>query len=172
MEKLRDDNDSAAAFSLIKQLKNSSNTNCKVYGYTLDLWFMIANKKMDTVLAMVKEQEKYTNSLPCKESLILLVYLNYSRCYKRQNDYENMSLYAFKALSGAESQKNKEAELSAIMDIVHVFTRQDQDERIPEYLKRAEKIIPGLPDNYSAAANYNWLAFEYETEYTDRKSVV
>ncbi len=174
MQKLRDENDSTAAFPLIKQLKNSSNKNCRVYGYTLDLWFMLANKKMDTVLALVEEQEKYTTSLPCKETLLPMVYLNYSRCFKRFNDYENMSLYAFKALSGAEAQKNKEAELNAIMDIIHVFTRQNQDESIPQYLKRAEKIIPGLPINYSIAANYNWLAFEYETWYTltERRSLL
>lgn len=166
MEKLRDENDSTGAKALIKKLQDSPDKNCRVYTYTLDAWLFLANKKNDTVLGILQTQEKYINSLSCKEGMLSHLYLNYSRYYKRQNDYENMSLYAFKALAAAESQKDKENELRAIKDIVHLFTRQDQDDKIPEYLIRGEKIIAVLPEDYSAAANYNWLAFEYETWYT------
>jgi anti-sigma regulatory factor (Ser/Thr protein kinase) len=166
LEQLRDNNDTIAAYALIKDLKADANKNCRVYGYTLDILFLITGKKLDSVLEVVQEQEKIANNLPCKQVLSDHVYLNYSRYYKRQNDYENMSAFAFKSLASAELNKNRENELRAIKDVVHVFTRQDQDDKIPEYVKRAEKIIAGLPENYISASNYNWLAFEYETWYT------
>ncbi len=166
IEQLRDNNDTTAAFTLLKNLKASENKNCRVYGYTLDIAFLITGKKLDSVLEVVQEQEKLANTLSCKQALLDQVYLNYSRYYKRQNDYENMSAFAFKALANAELNKNKENELRAIKDVVHVFTRQEQDEKIPDYLRRGEKIIRALPESYMTAANYNWLAFEYETWYT------
>ena len=166
LEQLRDENDTLAARPLISSLKGNADKNCQVFAYTLEAWILIANKKTDSALPLIIAQEKLVNSLPCKDKLAAHVSLNYSRYYKRKNDFENMSSSAFKALAQAETAKNKEEELAAIQDLVYVFTRQNEDEKIPAYVKRAEKIITSLPVDYSSARYYNWLAFEYETHYT------
>lgn len=174
MEQLRDDNDTLAARQLISSLKSSGDKNCQVAAYSLEAWILIANKKTDSALPLIQQQEKLAASLPCKDQHLGQVYLNYCRYYKRSNDMGNMSAYAYKALTQAETARNKEQELLALMDLVYVFTRQNEDDKIPAYVKRAEKIITSLPEDYSTARNYNWLAFEYETWYTrtERMSLV
>ncbi|MBL7731704.1 MAG: hypothetical protein JNM88_11045, partial [Chitinophagaceae bacterium] len=166
IEQVRDNNDSAALQKLMGEWRNSSNKNCRVFAFTLDVWQLISNRKIDTVLSIIQEQEKYVNSLPCKEQHLTQAYLNYTRYYKRKNDFENMSVWVYKALQHAEAQKDREGELQAVKDLVYLFTRQNEDEKIPAYVKRAEKIIAGLPENYLTGEHYNWLAFEYETWYT------
>jgi hypothetical protein len=117
-------------------------------------------------LALIQAQEKLINRLPCKSELTTQAYLNYAHYFKKKEDYENLSLYAFKALESAEAQKNKNDELKAVKYLVYLFTRQNQDEKNWSYIKRAEKIILSLSDDYYTPLHYNWLAFEYENKYT------
>lgn len=166
IEAMRDNFDSAGIYQLIGVLNKSGNENCQAYARTADILFVIVQRKVDSALGMIRDQESFINRLACKESLYPQLWLNYAKCYRLKNDYENLSLYAFRALAAAEKVKDKKNELKAIQQVVHLFTRQEQEDKIPSYLARAEKIIAGISEDYSTAFNYNWLAMEYETWYT------
>jgi len=137
-----------------------------VTAYSLEIEYLLARRKLPEALEIIKTQENFIKQLPCKEQLLLQTYLNYSNYSKVAQEYENLSKYAFLSLETAELQNKPQETLKAIRFIVHLFTRQNQYEKNWDYIKRAEKIILGLNEDYTTASNYNWLAFEYETKYT------
>lgn len=165
-DQLNDNGDSVGVYKLINTLKKSSDKSCVVSAYTMELDFLARYQKLEQNFALIRQQEKLVNGLPCKNALIQEVYFNYAHFYKKKEDYENLSLYAFKALENAENRHHSTDELKAIKYIVYLFTRQNQDAKNWEYIKRAQKIITTLPDDYYTPLHCNWLAFEYENKYT------
>ncbi|GGD82279.1 hypothetical protein GCM10011514_52890 [Emticicia aquatilis] len=163
---LNTNNDSTAVVKYITTLKMSKNKICQVNAMTFEVDFWATRRRLDKVLSLIETQEKIINALNCKNELSIHTYLNYLRYYKAKEDFENISLYAFKALENAETQANTDSELKAIKYLVYLFTRQNQDDKNWAYIKRGEKIILTSSDNYYTALNYNWLAFEYENKYT------
>lgn len=166
---LNSNNDSTGVYKIINSLKQNSNKNCQLSATTYEIEFLGNRRKLDKMFFLIQKQEKIVNSLPCKNELIIQPYFNYLRYYKAKEDFENLSLYAFKALENAETQKNSDNELKAIKYLVYLFTRQNQDNKNWSLIKRGEKLILSSSDNYYTALNYNWLAFEYENKYTTTK---
>ncbi|MFN8349191.1 MAG: histidine kinase [Spirosomataceae bacterium] len=165
-DRLNDNGDSTEVIRMINSLKKSNNPVCAVNAATMELTFVSRYPSKELTLGLIQDQEKLINRLDCKNELMVQAYLNYAHYYKKKEDYENLSLYAFKALESAEIQKNKIHELKAVKYIVYLFTRQNQDEKNWPYIKRAEKIILNLPEDDYTPLHYNWLAFEYENKYT------
>lgn len=165
-DQLTNDDDSASVYQLIHSLKQGSDKNCEVMADNLELDYLFHHRRFSAVLDLIQKQEKLIAGLPCKTSLEIHSYLNYARYYKAKDDYENLSRFSFKALENAEARKDDVNRLQALKYIVHLFTRQNQDDKNWKYIKEAEKIITQLPDDYKTAINYNWLAFEFETKYT------
>lgn len=161
--------DSTTIFQTVHKLRLDSDKTCRVMGYNLEVDYLMAKKNLTAALATIQKQEKLIDGLPCKKELLIHTYLNNANYCRFSQDYEGLSNYAFKALKAAEVLKDKQKELRAIALIVFLNTRQNQNEKNWEYVKRAEKIILALDVDYTLAANYNWLAFEYEQEYSTRE---
>ena len=166
-EVLKESNDSAALFQAIKQLKIGENKPCLVKAYTFEIGYLFSQRKLDGIPDLIQKQENLINGLPCQDELLIETYLNHARYFKAKEDYENMSLYTFKALENAEARKDKRNEFSSIVLVVNLFTRQNQTEKNWVHIKRAEKLIMGFEEDYRTSYNYNWLAMEYETKYTE-----
>jgi hypothetical protein len=158
-------NDSAGIYQTMGKLKQGSNNNCLETAYNLEITYLITAKKLKETLVLLQKQEQVAASAPCVGHKIQF-YLNYADYNRVNQDYEGLSRYAFKALENAEQQNDKKYELKAIALIVHLFTRQNQEDKNWDYVKRAEKIILNLPEDYTTGINYNWLAFEYERKFT------
>jgi two-component sensor histidine kinase len=165
-DRLNEDNDSSGVYQLINKLKKSAEKNCAVFACSMEVDYLTRRMKRDEALLMIEEQKKLIGSLPCKDELLIENLLAYARYYKGKEQYENLSAYAFKALEHAENWKNKKNELKAIAFIVYLFTRQNQDTKNWAYIKKAEKIIVSLEEDYKTPFHYNWLAMAYETVYT------
>mgnify|MGYP003396574893 FL=1 len=166
VDELRSNYDSASIYQIISKLYQGNDKNCLVIAYNIEINYLLPKKKFDKALEIIQKQEKLINSLSCKKELITYSYLNYSNYYKLSQDYEGLSKYAFKALETAEANNDKKKEFKAITFIVFLNTRQNQHEKNWDYIKRAEKIILNLDEDYSFAVNYSWLAFEYEQKYS------
>lgn len=163
---MNQDDDSIGIAQLIQSLQHSKNEACKIFAMNMEIEQLFNHKRLEDALHQIQIQENLLNALNCKASLQVYANLNYAEYYRQKEDYENVSKYAFNALSNAEDQHDKKNELKAIYAIVHMFTRQTQYEKNPEYIQRAEKIIASLDEDYLTPTNYNWLAFEYETIYS------
>jgi two-component sensor histidine kinase len=174
IDELINNNDSSAIYKTINKLKQGVDKICFVIANDIEVSYLIPKKKIAEALTIIQEQEKLINGLSCKTELIIHSQLNYAKYYKINQDYEGLSRYGFKALETTEARKDKKNEFKAITYIVHLFTRQDQGEKNWNYVKRAEKLILTMADDYSFATNYNWLAFEYEQKYstTERRSLM
>ena len=174
IDELISNNDSSAIYQTINKLKQSTDKICRIIAYNIEVDYLIPKKKLTEALVVIQEQEKHINELPCKKELAILSYLNYANHSKFSQNYEALSAYAFKALEAAEALNDKQKELKAIAYIVHLNTRQNQDEKNWTYVKRGEKIILALKDEYNIASNYNWLAFEYEQKFsqTERRGLM
>ncbi|MBL0358647.1 MAG: hypothetical protein IPP72_18075 [Chitinophagaceae bacterium] len=165
-DQLNQRSDSESVYLLINTLKNNGDKNCTVSAFNMEIEYLLHQHRLDSMFASVKAQEKIIEALPCRNALIVNAYLNYAGYYSAKDDYEQLSKFAFKALETAEEENDKKHQLKAITYIVYLFTRQDQDAKNWDYIKKAEKIIQTLEEDYTAAAHYNWLAFEYENKYT------
>lgn len=163
---MNQNDDSNGIHQLIRSLQQNKNEACKAVALNMEIEQLFNHKHLEEAFVLIQAQEKLLDTLNCKASLEVYTNLNYAEYYRQKEDYENVSKYAFKALSNAEDQHDQPNELKAIYAIVHLFTRQTQNEKNPEYIKRAEKIIASLDEDYLTATNYNWLAFEYETIYS------
>lgn len=166
IDQILDDSDSLKIKQTIKNLKTNNRKECQFVTYNLEINYLLSRKKMKGVDNLIVNQANLISSIPCKTELITTTYLNYAKYFKAKEDYENLSKFAFKALESAEINKDERSELTAITQIVHLFTRQSQEEKNWAYIKRAEKIINSLKQDYSSAYNFNWLAFEYERKFT------
>lgn len=160
------DDDSVTVYKTINSLKQNGEKVCAADAYNIEIAYLIYNRKLNAVYELIRHQEKLVAAHPCKKDLEINVYLNYVNYFKAKEDFENLSLFAFKALENAEGRNDKTNQLKAISSIVYLFTRQDQDEKNWAYIKKAEKIINSLEDDSSTANHFNWLAFEYENKYT------
>jgi len=165
-EQLRDNADTVAAAKLSQELRNNGSPSCAAFARSLDIWMRIGQRKLDSLLPLIEEQERFIEGLDCKTHLIGLAYFNYCRYYYARNDYDKFSVYAFKSLEVAEQTGNKREELRALRHLIIIFTRKGEDEKIPAYLLRAISLVKPLEEDYSSADIYNWLAMEYETWYT------
>lgn len=159
-------NDSSIIYQTVTSLRKSGQKNCLVTAYSLEIEYLLSRRTLPQALELIKTQENLIKQLPCSEQLKIQSYFNFANYSKVAQEYENLSKYAFLALEAAELHKSPHETLRAIRYIVHLFTRQNQYEKNWDYIKKAEKIILGLDEDYTTASNFNWLAFEYETKYT------
>jgi two-component sensor histidine kinase len=166
-DRLNEDNDSSGVYQLLNKLKQSPNKNCAVFACSMEVEYLLRRLKREQALLIIEEQKKLVELLPCKDELIIENWLDWARYYKGKEQYENLSAYAFKALEHAENRKNKLNELKALTFIVYLFTRQNEGAKNWAYIKKAEKIIISLEENYKTPSHYNWLALEYENKYTE-----
>lgn len=160
--------DSTAIHQTLHKLRSGNDKTCQVMSYNIEVDYLMAKKQLAEALSAIRKQEKLIFSLSCKKELLIHTYLNYANYCRFSQDYEGLSNYAFKALKVAEALKDKQKELKVIALIVFLNTRQNQNEKNWDYVKRAEKIILALGADYTLATNYNWLAFEYEQEYSTK----
>jgi hypothetical protein len=166
IDQMLDDNDTLKIKQTINKLRKNNRKECQFVAYNLEINNSISRKKLNGVDNIILNQVNLISSLPCRAKLITTTYLNYAKYYTSKEDYENLSKFSFKALESAEINKDEKSEVKAITFIVHLFTRQSQEEKNWAYIKRAEKIINSLNQDYTSAVNFNWLAFEYERKFT------
>jgi len=158
--------DSADFYQKVNPLKSGTSLECQAWAYRYEVDYLISRKKLPAALSILDSLEKLLRRLNCTDAMRqewLLAAANYS---KAAQDYENLSNNAFQALELAETRKDEAGQFKAITYIVHLFTRQHQDEKNWPYVKRAEALVLALPDDEQLATRYNWLAFEYEKKYT------
>lgn len=160
------DGDTIIAKQWIKSYKKQNKGNCDVLSINYEFELQATYRKVDQMLALSQLQEKLLQQSSCKDKWKEYVYLNFARYYKAIQDFENLSKYGFLALQAAEQSGNSTNQLKALMHINFLFGRQNQDEKSWMYLKKAEQLILKQQVDYTTPANYNWLAFAYETKYT------
>ena len=158
--------DSVAFFSVITPIKAGTDVNCQATALRYEAEYLISRKKLPSALTAIENLEKLINSSSCKDQLRMEWNLQSAGYSKATQDYEHLSQYAFKALELAESLKDKAGQFRSITYIVFLFTRQRQEEKNWDYVKRAEQLVIQLPEDDEKAIRYNWLAFEYERKYT------
>lgn len=157
--------DSTALFQYTHKQRISA-VSCAALALSFEVEYFMTHKNYVSALEVIKEQEKLIGNAPCADLKILNL-LNYSAYYKGTEDYENLSLYAFKALEDAEKRKNSIDEYRAITFVVYLFTRQNQKEKNWLYIQRVVKIFSETDQFENKAADINWLAFEFETRFTE-----
>lgn len=164
-------NDSILIIQAAATLKESKKDACIAKAFDLEIDLMLAKKKWPQALSLINDQETFIKKTGCSDDLLLQVYFNNADYSKATQDYEGLSKYAFLALENAEAKKDTRQILRAIRLIVFLFTRQDQQEKNWQYIKRAENLIVNQHEDYATAADYNWLAFEYENKFTIEKRI-
>lgn len=158
--------DSAAFFRVINPLKANADLNCMATAWRYEVEYQISRKKLPAALAALGSLEKLINRTSCAAAFRLEWNLQSASYSKSVQDYEHLSQYAFKALEQAEAQKSDAGQFRAITYIVFIFTRQRQEEKNWDYVKRAEQLVARIPEDVEKAIRYNWLAFEYERKFT------
>jgi hypothetical protein len=122
-------NDSLMLYQTIRTLNQNNNKNCSVTAQSLEIAYLLNQKKLTEALEIIQQQEKYISGLTCKDEMLIQLNLNYAKYCRIAQDYEGLSKYAFKALELAEAKNDKVSQLMAIAYIVHLFTRQGQYEK-------------------------------------------
>lgn len=158
--------DTSCIYQYVDKLNQSEEVACQIFAIHSKIEWLFKQRKLEEIGLAIQEQEKVINLSNCKQDFEVQLFLNYARYYSAKEDYENLSLFAFKALEKAEQTKDLLGELRAIQHIVHLFTRQDEDQKNWDYIQKAQAIIFKLPKDHLTANHYNWLAFQYENVYT------
>lgn len=171
---LVNERDSSAVFKFSNQLKGIKSDVCLFKALELELKLSLNQKKLEKVNETLKKLEDLLNKSNCKDELTYNIYLIKAYYYKALNNYEKLSDFAFKALKEAEKLKDDEKEISAIQEIVFLFTRMKENKKRWSYVKRAERIILNQSESINSVFNKRWLAFQYENEYTktERKTLI
>jgi sulfur relay (sulfurtransferase) DsrF/TusC family protein len=164
-DRLIDNIDSTTIFNVAKKLKVEGES-CKMVALNLEIEYWIYKKSLPLALSTLQNQAELINDSHCKQKWLVQSYLNFAHYTKESKDFESLSKYAFAALGAAEQNNDKQLELEAIKYIVHLFTRQNQNEKNWFYIKKAERLILSTEHKLHAAKDYNWLAFELEKKYT------
>lgn len=166
-------NDSILLFQKIEKLKNSTSKICKYEALNLEFNFYNNQQKTREALIILQRQEVLHKSVNCDNDFLFKLLYNKARYYHATNDFENLSDFAFKALTEAERLKDSKKKIESIQEIVYLFTRINEDDKNWSYIKSAEKLILDLnPELYPHY--YSWLAYEYENKYaiTERKTLI
>lgn len=162
---LRRAKDSAGTFAAIQQFNSTGITDCQIKALSAEIEYRLTFKQVTAVPPLLEKQEKLLEKSDCTGEHHLQYYQNQSYYCKITQEYEGLSKYAFLMLELAEKEGDVKKELTAIDFIVFLFSRQKQDEKNWDYVKRAEKLIYKDGGKNSTANNYNWLAAQYEKKY-------
>ncbi|GAA4805476.1 hypothetical protein GCM10023330_09950 [Litoribaculum gwangyangense] len=166
--------DSLEVFDTSKVLKLSKNKSCEFKGLELELKLFIHQKKFESAFKVINKLENILSEIDCKDEFLFNIYIQKADYYKALNNYEKLSEFAFKCLKEAERLNDPNKEIEAIKQIVHLFTRMDEDLKNWDYIKRAQKLIFNQKESLESIVNYRWLAYEYENKYTTtgRKTLI
>lgn len=165
---LRRSKDSVGTIELIKQYNKQGSTDCLIRAFGIEIEYLVTFKQVKKVPLLLDQQEQLAQKSECKDEHLLQNYLFRSYYCKIEQDYEGLSKYSFAMLELAEKLKDTKLELQAIDFITFLFTRQNQKEKVWDWVKRAERI---LSKNIGSANNYNWLATQYEAKYVATKRI-
>lgn len=166
-EKIVDNQDSLEVFKNSNALKKSKFKSCFFEGLQLEFdYYYLRNRDSKKAFSIIQKQEGLLKKMNCNGQFDYAINTNKVFYFKAINDLEKMSLYAFKSLNEAEKIKDIEKQITAIQNIVFLFTRMNEHKKNWRYIKRAEKLIESQNLSKECAKNYRWLAFEYETKYT------
>lgn len=160
------ENDSLEVFKNINNLKKSKFKSCVFEGFQMEFDYYLSNRETKKAFSILQKQEDLLKKLNCNEQFNYAIYTNKVYYYKAINDLNKLSIYAFKSLSEAEKIKDADKQITAIQNIVYLFTRMNEHKKNWAYIKRAEKLIESQSNSKQSAKNYRWLAFEYEQKYT------
>lgn len=150
----------------IKALDLLNTKPCQFEILNLKFNLEISKKIFEKAHLTLSNQEKLLQKLSCNEELQHQLLSNKISYCRAIDDLENLSDYAFKALSLAKSLNDPKKEIEAINNIVFVFTRLNEDDKNWSYIKRAQSLIESLESSKETAKYYKWLALEHETKYT------
>lgn len=171
---LQNHRDSLMVFNVVNKLKTSNEEACLFEALDLEFKYYLTQLKFDKTLKILNLQEDLLARIDCEKKYVFQIYLNKAQYYRSTNDLEKLSDFAFKALREAERLNDSEKEITAIKEVVNLFTRMRETHKNWPYVKRAEKLITGQNINQQNVQHYRWLAFEYETKYTQtgRKTLI
>lgn len=166
--------DSTTVFLKINELKNLNNPKCLFEALDLEFKYYLTQTKTSKAFEVLKQQEKTLIEIDCEKKFDFEIFLNKAQYHKTNNDLERLSEFAFKALKEAKRLNDDEKEIAAIKEIVNLFTRMRETHKNWLYIKRAEKLILNQRISKQNVQHYRWLAFEYETKFTQtgRKTLI
>lgn len=166
--------DSLEVFKFVNEIENVKSDACVFKALELKFRLYLSQMKLNEASEIIVELEDFLNKGTCENQFIYNIYLDKSLYYRTTNNFEKLSEFAFKSLKEAERLKDPLKEIESIKQIVHLFTRMNEDDKNWTYIKRAEKLIFNQKDNLQSIKNFRWLAFEYEKKYTTtgRKSLI
>ncbi len=170
---LIDFTDSTKVYKHIEKLKTGHPGLCSFQALALELKYHFEKRNAEEIKTCLSQQEQILKELECDE-LVFDFYYNKALYYRLINDFERLSTFAFKALKLAEKQKDKKKQIQIIKQIVYLFTRIREKEKRWNYVKQGETLILKLKDSTNYVSNYRWLAYEYESKYTEtnRKALI
>ena len=158
--------DSVSVYNLAAQLNLSSEKACNFLAINLEINFLLDQEEMERAETLLIRQNELLKQLSCEEELLATFNLNQAKFYHSKNDYEYLSKYALEALVLAEKSKNLRLEIEALKELVWLYTRIDEDEKLWTYVARAEKLIlKNDVDKLYAIYDYRWLGYQYESQY-------
>ena len=166
IDEIQNNQDSLKVFQIINKYRASKYKSCIYEASVLELQFYYLNKRKEKISLLLNEQERMLSLMDCDDEYYIDFYLNKTCYYKVKGDFEKLSEFAFKALKEAERLGDENKEVEAIKEIVFLFTRLNEDEKIWDYVKRAEKLINKKENSIQSVNDYRWLGYQYETKYT------
>ncbi|WP_420321376.1 sensor histidine kinase [Flagellimonas sp.] len=135
----------------------------------MEFKYFCTEKDLDKALSIIGVQEQVLKEAECRDYFIYDLYLNKALYFHAVNDLEKLSEFAFKALKEAERAKNEEKLITALKEIVYLFTRMQESEKNWTYIKRVEKLVNDRMHPVQLTKHYRWLGYEYESAYTKTK---
>ncbi|MEN0005055.1 MAG: ATP-binding protein [Bacteroidota bacterium] len=159
--------DSVSVYHLVDLLAASSEGACVFLGLTLELDYVLSQKAIEKAECLLEKQDRLLQQLGCEAALLTAYQLNKAKYYHATSQFEDLSKYALDALMRAQQQQATRLEIEALKQLVWLYTRVDEDEKLWKYVKQAEQLIQanGTDDLYAIYDN-RWLGYQYENRFT------
>lgn len=164
LAQLIEEDDSNAVVQKVTTLQGKKNEACRFYGGLLQLDYALATIDTLNAARYLKELRKQIKGTPCHKRWSLTLKFSELHLLKLRQDYERMAKEAYTALNQSRSLKDEKGEVRAMKELVYVFNRVNEDDKVWKYVQLAKNKL--LKSNDTDAEDYIWLAFSYETHYT------
>lgn len=102
---------------------------------------------------------------------ILKINLLKAYFYKKENNLDSLSKYAFLSYKKAQNLESNSFLLESIELLVHLYTRLNENDKIWKNIKKYQSILTIMPTHEVASHQYNWLGFQYENLYTKKNKI-
>lgn len=121
--------------------------------------------------AILRRLSNLKGTEQCAQQLAGYYHLYKSKSFEVMNQYDSLASHGYKALAMAETKQDTLVQIEALKQIVYVHTRMKENTKRWNYVQIAKKLILAFENYPSVAANYRWLGYQFENQYTKTKDI-